>query len=158
VHRPDVLILDEPTNAMDPAGVVEVRDLLRQAADSGTAVFMSTHIVTEVATSADYVGIIHQGRLIQQLDRADLQSLGRRRLRVRLTSPDGARRAAGVLRAAGHEATATEATVLCTDERSLTNPEQVAVCLVQHGTPPMELVIDSDSLEAHFLHVTGGHR
>ena len=66
LHRPKVLILDEPTNGMDPAGVVEIRDLLRGLADEGTTVFMSTHIVSEVERMADVVGIIHEGRMVDR--------------------------------------------------------------------------------------------
>ena len=73
IHDPDLLILDEPTNGMDPAGVVEVRALLMEVARRGTTVFMSTHIVTELARTADRIGIIDSGRLIETLDHGQLQ-------------------------------------------------------------------------------------
>ncbi len=73
LHSPDVLVLDEPANALDPAGIVEVRELLRSLADErGVTVFMSSHILAEVAHLADRVGIVHDGRLIEELDRAEL--------------------------------------------------------------------------------------
>lgn len=67
VHAPRLLILDEPTNALDPAGVVLLRDLVKEAAREGTAVLVSSHHLDEVARVADRVEVIHHGRLIGQL-------------------------------------------------------------------------------------------
>jgi len=73
-----VLILDEPANGLDPAGIVEIRQLLRSLADEhGTTVFMSSHILGEVAHLADRVGIIHDGRLLEELDREELATKAR---------------------------------------------------------------------------------
>ena len=65
LHRPELLILDEPANGLDPAGVVEVRDLLHELARRGTTVFLSSHVLAEVARLATRIGIIHDGRLVQ---------------------------------------------------------------------------------------------
>lgn len=73
VHAPELLVLDEPANALDPAGIVEIRELLRSLADDqGTTVFISSHILVEVAHLADRIGIVHDGRLVEELDRAAL--------------------------------------------------------------------------------------
>jgi ABC-2 type transport system ATP-binding protein len=73
LHAPDVLLLDEPANALDPAGIVEVRTLLRTlATERGVTVFMSSHILAEVAHLADRIGIIHDGRLIEESSREEL--------------------------------------------------------------------------------------
>jgi ABC-type multidrug transport system ATPase subunit len=86
LHRPEVLILDEPANALDPAGIVEVRELLRSLADQeGVTVFMSSHILAEVAHLADRVGIVHEGRLIEELDRAELAARARAHAETVLT-------------------------------------------------------------------------
>jgi ABC-2 type transport system ATP-binding protein len=78
LHSPDVLVLDEPANALDPAGIVEVRELLRSLADEhGVTVFMSSHILAEVAHLADRIGIIHDGRLIEERSREDLAAKAR---------------------------------------------------------------------------------
>ena len=75
LHRPDVLVLDEPANALDPAGIVEIRELLRSLADErGVTVFMSSHILAEVAHLADRIGIVHEGRLLEELDRDELRA------------------------------------------------------------------------------------
>jgi ABC-2 type transport system ATP-binding protein len=69
VHRPDVLVLDEPANSLDPAGVVLVRDLLRHEADRrGLSVLVSSHHLDEVARIADRISVLHRGRLVGALD------------------------------------------------------------------------------------------
>ncbi len=65
LHAPDLLILDEPANGLDPAGIVEMRDLLRQLAADGTTVFISSHVLGEVQQICDRVAIINHGELIR---------------------------------------------------------------------------------------------
>ena len=78
LHSPDVLVLDEPANALDPAGIVEVRTLLRELADErGVTIFMSSHVLTEVAHLADRIGIVHNGRLIEESSREELAAKAR---------------------------------------------------------------------------------
>ncbi len=69
VHSPHLLILDEPTNALDPAGVVLLRDLVQEAAHDGTAVLVSSHHLDEVARVADRVEVIHRGRVVGKVPR-----------------------------------------------------------------------------------------
>ncbi len=74
---PRLLILDEPANGLDPAGIAEIRELLRSlSADRGITIFMSSHILGEVAILADRIGIVHRGRLVDQLDRGELDGTG----------------------------------------------------------------------------------
>ncbi len=78
VAAPELLVLDEPANGLDPAGIVEIRELLRSLADDlGTTVFISSHILVEVAHLADRIGIVHNGRLVEELDRAALVAAAR---------------------------------------------------------------------------------
>jgi len=67
-HDPDLLILDEPTNALDPAGVLLLRDAIVERAQSGTAVLVSSHHLDEVARIADRISVVHAGRVIGRLD------------------------------------------------------------------------------------------
>ncbi|MGA2481422.1 MAG: ABC transporter ATP-binding protein, partial [Spirochaetia bacterium] len=79
VHSPELLILDEPANGLDPAGIVEIRALLRRLADQkGVTVFMSSHLLDEVEHLADRVGIVHTGRLVEEVDYRELRTRGRR--------------------------------------------------------------------------------
>ncbi len=67
VHRPAVLVLDEPTSALDPSGIVLVRGLLRELADRGAAVLVSSHHLDEVARIADRISVLHDGRVVGTL-------------------------------------------------------------------------------------------
>jgi ABC-type multidrug transport system ATPase subunit len=78
LHSPDLLVLDEPANSLDPAGIVEIRDLLRAlATERGVTVFMSSHILAEVAHLADRIGIVHEGRLLEECSRDELAAKAR---------------------------------------------------------------------------------
>jgi ABC-2 type transport system ATP-binding protein len=68
IHRPSILILDEPANALDPAGVVFIRDLMRAAAERDAAVMVSSHHLDQLARVADRISVLHRGRLIGTLD------------------------------------------------------------------------------------------
>ena len=72
IHDPDLLILDEPANGLDPAGIVEMRDLLRRLAASGKTIFISSHVLAEVQQICDRVAIINHGELIRLAPVADL--------------------------------------------------------------------------------------
>ena len=93
LHRPGLLILDEPTNGLDPNGIVEMRDLLtRLNREHGTTIVVSSHLLPEIEKLATHVGIIHKGRMVSH-SRAAAQAWGPRpRNRLRLeqahVSPD----------------------------------------------------------------------
>src|SRR5215467_12414799 len=72
LHDPAVLILDEPANGLDPAGIAEIRRLLRQLAERGRTVFMSSHVLAEVQQTCDRVAIIAAGRLVRVASVAEL--------------------------------------------------------------------------------------
>jgi len=68
MHNPKILLLDEPMNNLDPAGIVEIRELLRDlSANSGVTVFMSSHLLEELSKLATTVGIIHEGRFMEEI-------------------------------------------------------------------------------------------
>lgn len=72
MHEPKLLILDEPINGLDPEGIVEVRNLLREFAHKGSTVFLSSHILGEISKMANRIAIIHKGKLIQELTTKEL--------------------------------------------------------------------------------------
>src|SRR5512133_223278 len=83
LHKPRLLFLDEPANGLDPAGIVEIRELLLELTrEHGTTVFMSSHILAEVSRLAQRIGIIHNGRLLQEMHITDLEKNRQRRLLV----------------------------------------------------------------------------
>jgi ABC-2 type transport system ATP-binding protein len=89
LHDPDLLVLDEPANGLDPAGIVEMRDLLRGLAESGRTVFISSHVLAEVQHTCDRVAIVDRGRLVRLAPVAELLSDGGE-FAVRLDGADAA--------------------------------------------------------------------
>jgi ABC-2 type transport system ATP-binding protein len=154
LHEPDLLILDEPANGLDPAGIVEIRKLLTGLAqEAGVTVFMSSHILGEVARLAHRIGIIHQGRLLQELDVAALERQRRRRLLV-AARDNGAALAA--LQAAGYAATLTAGgTIAVTGEAAIAHPDDVSTRLVHAGHAPTLLKVEQEDLEQYFLRLVG---
>ena len=94
LHHPKLLFLDEPANGLDPAGIVEIRDLLLELTrQQGVTVFMSSHILAEVSRLAQRIGIIHEGKLLQELNVDELERNRKRRLLLRVRDIDTARQA-----------------------------------------------------------------
>ncbi|MEV1243260.1 ABC transporter ATP-binding protein [Nonomuraea sp. NPDC050022] len=153
LHAPALLILDEPVNGLDPAGVAEIRALLTDLAHQhGTTVFLSSHLLAEVARLATRIGILHHGHLIGEHDADHLDRHRRRHLRL-ATRDDHAARA--VLRAYGYRPEFGPAGLLLTDPRALAQPEQVATVLVHGGVPPTDLHLEEEDLETFFLRTVG---
>jgi ABC-2 type transport system ATP-binding protein len=148
LHRPRLLILDEPANGLDPAGVVEIRDLLAQLAADGTTVFLSSHVLAEVARLATRIGIIHSGRLREEFSASELSHRVRRRLSIAARDVNAA---AAVLTTAGYICSIEGGALVCAEERAVEWPEDVAVALVAAGCPPTRLAVESEDLEAYFL-------
>ncbi len=154
LHRPELLILDEPANGLDPAGVVEIRELLGGLAHKeGVTVFMSSHILTEVDRLATRIGIIHKGRMLEELDTGELERLRARHLQVKARDADLARFAltqAGYgLAPAGHGDT-----IQLDEPRAVDAPDEVARILTYAGAPPTHLAIAQENLEDYFLRLT----
>jgi len=156
LHKPELLILDEPSNGLDPAGVVEIRELLKSLAqEKGVTVFMSSHILTEVDRLATRIGIIHKGRLIEELDTDQLERLRSMRLEVKARDIEGAQAA---LQNAGYKVHIQDETLLVEDARAIDGPDEIARILVNAGTPPTHLAVEQQNLEEHFMQLTGGEK
>jgi ABC-2 type transport system ATP-binding protein len=154
MHRPELLLLDEPANGLDPAGIVEIRGLLLELArEQGVTVFMSSHILGEVSRLADRIGMIHQGRLIQELDVDELERNRRRWLEVRTRDRKAAQ---AVLAGAGVAAELTPDDILVIkDAAALEHPDEIATRLVTAGHAPMMLKVEQENLEDYFLRLVG---
>jgi ABC-2 type transport system ATP-binding protein len=154
LHEPELLVLDEPTNGLDPAGVVEIREMLRiAAAEGGTTVFMSSHILAELDRLATRIGIIHEGRLIEELEQGDLASGRMARLSVSTRDPAAARAALG---AAGYRVgNGVPGTLVLDEARAISHPDEVARVLVAADVPPTRLAVEQEDLERHFLRRIG---
>jgi ABC-2 type transport system ATP-binding protein len=148
--NPRVLILDEPANGLDPAGIRWLRDLLRSLADQGHTVLVSSHVLAEIANTADYAVVINKGRSVAQAPVSELIAGGDSGIRV--ASPD-IDRLADAVKAAGAtvEPIGNGAVVV----RGL-SAEEIGRAALDQKVVLTELTPTVASLEDVFLQLTGG--
>jgi ABC-2 type transport system ATP-binding protein len=146
--EPEVLILDEPANGLDPAGVLWLRGLLRRLGEQGRTVLVSSHILAEVAHFADHAVVIDRGQLISAGPVTELVKAARQPVVVR-TPRAGALRAALISEGAAVRAAAP-------DRLEITGlgTEEVATLAAALGIPIYEMTADTGSLEEAFLRLT----
>jgi ABC-2 type transport system ATP-binding protein len=145
--EPELLVLDEPANGLDPEGIRWLRNFLRSFAEGGGTVFVSSHVLAEVSQLADEAVIIHRGKLVAQqtVSELTLQAAGATRVRSPRAEELLAR-----LREAGIEGDTTESGVLAVHAP----PERIGDLAAEAGIPLHELVADTGSLEEAFLELT----
>lgn len=156
IHKPKILILDEPTNGLDPEGIVEVRELLRDLAqNSGVTILVSSHKLDEISRIATNIAIIHEGRLIKEVDGTQLENQLQKTLIL-----DGKDRIGmeSALSKAGYKVVISEKNqaketnamkVQNTD--AVSQPDKIAELLVHAGYPPTLLMVEKEDLETYFL-------
>ncbi len=152
IHNPSLLILDEPANGLDPAGVVEIRELLSNLAKNGVTVFMSSHILTEVDRIATRIGIIHKGQIIEDLNAEKLEQFRERRLQVKVREFT---KAHALLTKENYSAIIHNDSIYISDARALEAPDEIARLLVNADMPPTRLIVEQQDLEEHFMQLTG---
>jgi ABC-2 type transport system ATP-binding protein len=145
---PEILILDEPANGLDPEGVHWLRTLLRHLAGEGRTVLVSSHILAEVAQTVDSVVILDRGRLVTESSLADLTLGGTHLVRVRTPRASDL---AELL--AGQGARATVAAVDRIEVTGATS-EQIGTLAAEHAIPIFETTIEAADLEDIFLRLT----
>jgi ABC-2 type transport system ATP-binding protein len=152
LHEPELLILDEPSNGLDPAGMVEIRGLLLQLARSGQTILLCSHLLAEVQQVCDRVIILAQGQIVAQGEVATLLSQGAQTI-LRVDDPT---RAEALLRRANWIEHVTREG----DTLMLTMPDDQALALgrllTEHGIAVGELRRQERDLEQFFLTMTGG--
>jgi len=145
---PELLILDEPANGLDPEGVRWLRDFLRRLASEGCTVLVSSHVLAEVAQTVDQVLIISRGRLVIESPLAELTARAGGGVRVRSTD---LQRLAAALRDEDLQVTSSADQALLVHGAS---SERVGEIAFAAGIPVHELVADGGSLEEIFLELT----
>jgi ABC-type multidrug transport system ATPase subunit len=156
LNDPELLVLDEPTNGLDPAGMAEFRDLIREFVDEdGRTVFVSSHLLDEVQKIADEIAIVNAGRLVVHGTVGDLVAAGRSRLSLRV---DDAARAGAVLERLPWVKTVERdgegRLGLVLDRLDDARAIEVARVLVEAGVGVAELVHARETLEQRFLDLT----
>jgi ABC-2 type transport system ATP-binding protein len=152
IHKPKLLILDEPINGLDPAGIVEIRELLKKlVVEDETTIFLSSHILSEIAKLATRIGIVHNGRLIEELTSEELDRRIIRKLRI---STINNRKAMQILNSGGFRFEEDHDKLITSeDEKVLNQPERIATLLVNEKMPPKMLDIFEEDLESFFLRI-----
>jgi ABC-2 type transport system ATP-binding protein len=148
----ELLVLDEPTNGLDPQGTREVRTLIRSLADTGTTVFLSSHLLSEVEQLCTHVAVMRSGRLVMSGTLEALRAEGSPRVRVR--TPD-AEAAASALRRLGLESERASAEEVDAALRPDLPVETVTAALVNDGVRVRGIAVTGASLEERFVELTG---
>ena len=153
LHDPEILLLDEPTKSLDPAGIVEIRKLLSElASKQDVTIFVSSHILSEISKLATRIGIIHRGQLVQEANKEQLEEVMQKRLIVNAQQQEEAKRE---LSRSGFSVSVEGETLAIRDTQALKHPERVSSLLVEAGYPPTLLKVEEEDLEAYFLRLTG---
>ncbi|MFS0644481.1 ABC transporter ATP-binding protein [Siminovitchia sp. 179-K 8D1 HS] len=95
LHEPKLLVLDEPTNGLDPEGIIEMRSLIKELAKNGTTIMISSHLLSEIDQIATTIGVIAKGKLIYQDDIQTMRTLAKSRLRMRVSDVQQAQQIVG---------------------------------------------------------------
>lgn len=157
LNDPQLLILDEPANGLDPAGLAEFRDLIRSFVDEGRSVFISSHILGEVQKMADDVAIIQQGKMIAFGSVDELVSGGAQKVYVKTAELE---KATALLKGLGSVKSATPdefgGVTLLVAEADDDTLALVGKTLFDNSLPVISLYPIKESLEERFLEITGG--
>jgi lantibiotic transport system ATP-binding protein len=154
LHNPELLILDEPTNGLDPNGIIETRELIKKLnKENGVTIIVSSHILAEVERMATHVGIIHKGRLLFQSTLTELQSMKNKQSFVQLDTSDNA--AALQLLAAYGAKAVNGCLVLPVTERPVT--AAINRKLVEQNIDVYLLQPQQNDLEQIFIDITSNH-
>jgi ABC-2 type transport system ATP-binding protein len=147
----ELIILDEPTNGLDPQGTREVRALIRQIAADGTTVFVSSHLLAEVEQICTHVGVMRTGKLVFQGSLPELRRTGASRVTVQTADAKAAAKVLTGLGLADAQGSEAEASAILGDA----SPEKVCAELVQAGIGVRGFAVTSPSLEDLFVGLTG---
>jgi len=154
IHEPEILILDEPSNGLDPAGIYEIREMLLDlAVNNDVTIFISSHILGEISRFATRIGIIHQGKLMEEFNANQLELICKKKLRVAAHDLERARL---ILTDKGFTVTKNTENILeIIDDDPICHPDQIATLLVNSGCPPTLLEVAEEDLESYFLRAIG---
>ncbi len=154
VGEPDLLILDEPINGLDPQGIAEIRKMIvRLKEEQNMTIMVSSHILEELSKIATHYGIIHEGSLLQELTREELMLRCSERIEIKLDSPNEALPVLDRLGFKNYEV--IDKHTICVYER-LNESAQVNMELSKAGILIKGIGINSEELENYFLNLTGG--
>lgn len=152
LHSPEILILDEPVNGLDPAGIVEIRELLQDLAfNKGVTILISSHLLSEIAKIATKIGIIHEGQLIQEMKSSKLNELLHRHLIINTYDNKSA---LSKLSMAGYTSHINkDGYIETSNKKAVQHPDVISRLLVYEELPPTKLSVEEENLESYFLRI-----
>jgi ABC-2 type transport system ATP-binding protein len=152
MHNPEILILDEPSNGLDPAGIVEIRELLLSlAGDLGVTIFISSHILGEISKFATRIGIIHKGKMLQEIETGKLINFRNRKLMIKVHDNN---KAISILTEKDiYASTDSNGMLEITCPDHIDHSDKINELLVNHSCTPSIVRIDEEDLESYFLRV-----
>lgn len=150
-HDPDLLVLDEPVNGLDPSGIHEIRQLLLQLQASGKTIFISSHLLSEIEKTCSHLGIIKNGSVIFQGEMDELQSGNRRLVKLKLNDPI---KGLGLLPEHLKEQASVEGQFLHVDIRDDQHFQKMIQQLIEGGLELYDIERHSPSLESLFMDLT----
>ena len=153
LHRPQLVLFDEPTNGLDPQGAYELRELIKGLARDGTTIFLNSHLLTEVEQTCQRVAILDRGRLVTVAGVADLKKRAAAaggEVRIRVLNPSA--RLANVAKASRARLDGDTVVAHSTPQATAA----LVAALVTAGGQVVEVASSSGSLEQAFLGLTGG--
>lgn len=149
---PDFLVLDEPTNGLDPQGIIEMRELiLKLNRERQITVLISSHILDELSRLATHYGIIDSGRMVKELSAEELEAACRKCMRVTVSDTKPLVRVLDELKVDYKIVSATQADIF-----AKLNISQLTLALVKEGCELLELQKKDESLESYFVSLVGG--
>jgi ABC-2 type transport system ATP-binding protein len=152
---PELLVLDEPTNGLDPAGIVEMRGLIKSFAGDGITVLVSSHLISEIEQICDYVVMIRAGRLVHQGGVAELRAAQQPEFLVAPEHDTDRDVLAGLLRQAGYAVSPGDAEGLLTVGAPDTGAAGLNRLAARNGIALRHLAERTRSLERAFFELTG---
>lgn len=156
VGEPDLLVLDEPTNGLDPQGIAEVRDtILKLNKESNITIIISSHILEELSKVATNYGVIHNGSLLEQMTREDLLAKCCERIEIKLEHPELACAVLDKMKFNNYKV--VEKNTIHIFER-LEETGDINMELAKQGIKIQSISIASEALEEFFLNLTGGNK
>ena len=155
LDRPDLVILDEPANGLDPNGVVDIRNLISSLARDGITIFLSSHVLPEVEQLCRRVAILQAGRIVAEGETQAMLQQGER-LYVRFDAADDVGRARPILDRLGPTIEADGAPALLLDADASRGTEVVRA-LASNDLYPAEVSLRRPTLESVFIELTGDH-
>lgn len=151
MHNPEILVLDEPVNGLDPSGIIEVRNLLKELSENGTTILISSHLLTEISKVADTIGIIHEGKLVKEIISSDLQHEIRKKLIIETSDNTKALKVISAEQIEGIVNTTNQIEIK--EKKVVEHPERIAELLINNGVGLKELYTNKEHLEDYFLRI-----